>query len=188
MCIRDSDLPVPDSPPIASSTGKSTLAYALAPAIGAPPGALVLRSDLERKRLFGVKPTAPLPAAAYAPEVSARVFAELAERAGAALRAGHAVICDAVYGMPEQRSAIEATAADVGVPFHGLWLEAPLAVLEARVAARANDASDADVEVLRRQARAIDPAPIRWRRLPAEREVAELARAVTAALAGKEGA
>jgi len=45
-----------------SGSGKSTLAAALAPAIGAR----VLRSDVIRKRLFGVAPETPLPASAYA--------------------------------------------------------------------------------------------------------------------------
>jgi predicted kinase len=37
-----------------SESGKSTLAQALAPSIGAVPGAVVLRSDQVRKRLCGV--------------------------------------------------------------------------------------------------------------------------------------
>ena len=37
-----------------SGTGKSTLARALAPGLGAAPGAVVLRSDVIRKKLFGV--------------------------------------------------------------------------------------------------------------------------------------
>ncbi|MFX9050373.1 hypothetical protein ABTN54_20070, partial [Acinetobacter baumannii] len=38
-----------------SGTGKSTVAAALAPDIGAAPGALHLRTDMERKRLAGVE-------------------------------------------------------------------------------------------------------------------------------------
>jgi len=44
---------------------------------------------------------------------------------------------------------IEAAARTAGVAFRGLWLEAPLADLEARVAARQRDASDATVAVVR---------------------------------------
>ncbi len=47
-------------------TGKSTLARALAPELGAAPGALVLRSDEIRKRRHGVAPEQRLPADAYA--------------------------------------------------------------------------------------------------------------------------
>ncbi len=46
-------------------TGKSTLARALAPALGAAPGALVLRSDEIRKRQHGVQPEQRLPQSAY---------------------------------------------------------------------------------------------------------------------------
>lgn len=47
-----------------SGTGKSTLAAALAPALGAIPGAVVLRSDIVRKQLCGVDPHARLDARA----------------------------------------------------------------------------------------------------------------------------
>jgi predicted kinase len=47
------------------------------------------------------------------------------------------------------------------VPFLGIWLEAPLEVLEARVLTRRDDASDATAEVLRR-ASATDPGPGDW--------------------------
>ena len=40
----------------ASGSGKSTVAMGIAPSIGAPPGAVVIRSDEIRKRLCGVKP------------------------------------------------------------------------------------------------------------------------------------
>jgi len=51
-------------------------------------------------------------------------------------------------------------------PFQGLWLEAPLDVLRARVAARRGDASDADAAVLKAAA-ARDAGPIAWHRLDA---------------------
>src|SRR6267143_6866369 len=53
-----------------SGTGKSTLAAALAPRLGAR----VLRSDVIRKQLFGVGLETKLPAGAYVPEVSDRVY------------------------------------------------------------------------------------------------------------------
>ena len=57
-----------------SGTGKSALAAGLAPSLGAR----VLRSDVIRKRLFGVAPETRLPASAYAPQVSRRVYRTLA--------------------------------------------------------------------------------------------------------------
>jgi len=68
-------------------TGKSTVAAALAPELGARPGARLLRSDVIRKRLFGTEPEARLPEDAYKPEVTARVYERLCAQAEAALRA-----------------------------------------------------------------------------------------------------
>src|SRR6185437_7033058 len=58
-----------------SGTGKSAVSRAIAPRLGAFPGAVIVRSDVERKRLFGVAPEERLPARAYAPEVSDQVYA-----------------------------------------------------------------------------------------------------------------
>ena len=158
-------------------TGKSTLAYRLAPALGAAPGALVLRSDEIRKRLHGGAPEARLPQSAYAPAANAAVNRALVAAAEAASRAGHAVIADSTFLDPGLRAAIEAAAGRAGVPFLGVWLDAPLAVLESRIAARdraGGDASDATIAVLR-QAAARDPGPIAWPRLDAADAEATLA-------------
>ena len=103
-------------------------------------------------------------AAAYTPEASAAVFAELAGLAAEALRGGHAVIADAAFLRP--RSARRSRPRAAARPSTGFWLEAPLAVLRARVAARRGDASDADAAVLAAAA-ARDPGPIAWQRLDA---------------------
>jgi hypothetical protein len=100
-----------------SGSGKSSLARALAPSVGAVPGALVVRSDVLRKRLCGVPELAHLGDAGYSPEVSRRVYQAVAERASLLLRGGHAVIADAVYARAEDRTAIEEVAARSGVPF-----------------------------------------------------------------------
>lgn len=190
------DLSRPAGPVLAaigghSGTGKSTLARALAPEVGPVPGALVLRSDLVRKALLGVPPLERLPATAYAPEISGRVYRALADRAHEALRAGHAAIVDAVFAAPAERAAVEAVAAEAGAPFVGFWLEAPSDVLIARVEARRRDASDADAQVVRQQL-ALDPGRLDWRRLDAARAEglvaadarAHVARAVHAADTG----
>jgi aminoglycoside phosphotransferase family enzyme/predicted kinase len=130
-------------------TGKSTLARALAPGLGTAPGALVLRSDEIRKRLHGVAPEQPLPPAAYTEQVSGRVFATLADGVKLASAARHAVIADATFLDLAHRAAVERAASDVGVPFLGIWLDAPLPILEQRLGARVYDASDATVGVLR---------------------------------------
>jgi uncharacterized protein len=167
-----------------SGTGKSTLASALAPELGSAPGAVHLRSDLERKSLFGAEETARLPPQAYTPEASARVYAILLGKARLALAAGQSVIADAVYATPEERSAIEALAAELGVPFQGLWLTAAPQTLVARVAARRNDASDATPEVVHQQLQwevgALSPA---WTQLDAGGSAQEAYRRAASALA-----
>lgn len=131
-----------------SGTGKSAVARAIAPALGAFPGAVHVRSDIERKRLFGMAPGERLPDHAYAPEVSGQVYAMCRKRALMALQGGQAVIVDAVHAKPEERAAIAALAAQQGVPFAGFWLEAPARVMRDRVAARVGDVSDATPSVV----------------------------------------
>jgi predicted kinase len=145
-------------------TGKSTLARMLAPDLGAAPGALVLRSDEFRKRRNGVAPERHLPDSAYSMAENRAVAAELLRAVGEVAAAGHAVIADAMFLDPVDRRGAEAAAG--AAPFVGIWLEAPVPVLEARIARRARDASDATVEVLRRTL-AADPGPIAWTRLDA---------------------
>ncbi|WP_338467000.1 AAA family ATPase [Novosphingobium sp. ZN18A2] len=134
-----------------SGTGKSTLAGALAPDLGAAPGARWLRSDELRKRRAGVKPEQALPASAYTPEENAAVYAALIDEAAAMLAAGRAVIVDGVFAREDERTRIERVAGDAGVPFIGLWLEAPREALLARVGDRRGDASDAGPAVVERQ-------------------------------------
>ena len=158
-----------------SGSGKSTLAAALAPRIGAPPGARLLRSDVLRKRLMGVAPESRLSAEAYAPSVSRRVYEILADEAGRLLKAGVSVILDAVFDRPEDRASAAALAKAADVPYTGFWLDAPVEFLEARLRARTGDASDATVEVLRRQL-GQDPGAVEWHRLDARGAPAEIAR------------
>ncbi len=130
-------------------SGKSTVARALAPELGNAPGALVLRSDEIRKRQHGVAPEQRLPQSAYSDTASHAVFAELAERVRETAAGGHAVIADATFIDPRDRALVQSAAAAAGVPFVGLWLEAPLPVLEQRIGSRQGDASDATLAVLR---------------------------------------
>jgi predicted kinase len=134
-----------------SGSGKSTLAMALAPFVGAVPGAVVLRSDEVRKRLCGAPLFERLGPEGYSRQMSERVYATLAERADLVLRGGHSVVVDAVFGRNDDRGALEHVAAARGVPFAGVWLDAADAVLIARTEQRRNDPSDADANVVRLQ-------------------------------------
>jgi aminoglycoside phosphotransferase family enzyme/predicted kinase len=134
-----------------SGTGKSVLAQSLAPSIAPVPGALVLRSDVERKALFGASETERLPADAYRPEVSDRLYGILIDKTGRILRAGYSVIVDAVFAKASERAALEAIAREAGAAFHGLFLTADLDTRLKRIGARGPDASDADAGVARQQ-------------------------------------
>jgi aminoglycoside phosphotransferase family enzyme/predicted kinase len=134
-----------------SGSGKSTLARRLAPNLGRTPGALVLRSDVIRKRLLGRDLDARLGPEGYSPALSARVYREIGARAASALEAGQTVIADAVYARPDERDALEEIARRRGVPFLGLWLSAPPEVLASRIGGRRADVSDATVAVLEKQ-------------------------------------
>lgn len=149
-----------------SGTGKSTLAYLLAPKLRQQPGAVVIRSDLVRKHLFGVSETTRLPESAYAPGATDRVYATMGQMAGEALRAGYSVIADAVFGDLALRRKIETIARTSGCPFTGIWLEAPQEQIIARLAQRRGDASDADIEILRQQLATVTP-PRSWAHLDA---------------------
>jgi len=160
-----------------SGSGKSTLAVGLAPLVGAVPGAVVFRSDETRKRLCGVPLLERLGPEGYSSQMSARVYATLAERAALTIRGGHSAIVDAVYARASDRQVIEQVAAAASVPFVGLWLEASESVLIARTEQRRNDPSDADANVVRMQ-RAQDTGEIGWYRINASLPAASvLARA-----------
>jgi hypothetical protein len=151
-----------------SGTGKSALARALSPQLSPMPGAVVLRSDAERKVLFGKDEDAKLPPAAYAAEVTLQVYAVIADKARRVVAAGHSAILDAVFGQPSERDLAEGSAAVLGVPFHGFFLEAPLATRLDRVGTRGRDASDADATVVRAQ-ESYDLGPLTWTRVDASR-------------------
>lgn len=149
-----------------SGSGKSTLALALAPIVGAVPGAVVLRSDEIRKRLCGVPLLEPLGPEGYTPQVSERVYATLAGQAASILDAGHSAIVDAVHAHAADRQTIERVANAAAVPFIGLWLDAPESTLVGRTETRRNDPSDADAAVVRVQ-RTQDTGDITWHRVDA---------------------
>ena len=161
-----------------SGTGKTTLARDLAPSLGLSPGAVIIRSDIIRKQLMGVSETSRLPESAYTPAITARVYGRMTELAARTLRAGYSVIVDAVFGKESERLELAELAKHTGVPFDGLWLEAPGGLLANRIGARVGDASDATVDVLCAQLEFVSP-PSDWSHLcavPSEREILNEAR------------
>jgi uncharacterized protein len=155
-----------------SGTGKSMLAKALAPNIGRPPGAIHLRSDIERKRQFDTPETVRLPSSAYKPDVSNRVYEALDRQAEIALRSGQSVIVDATFLDEFEANAVSDIATRAKANFRGIWLQAPTGPLLRRLFNRTNDASDATAAVLRRQP--VAEAPAGWTCLDASRTPAEI--------------
>jgi len=164
-----------------SGSGKSTVAAAVADRLGPAPGARVLSSDRVRKRMHGVAAQRRLPAAAYRPEVSQAVYEAMAEQAAGVLAQGHAVVMDAVFDREPMRALARQCAARLGLPFAGVWLQAPRPVLAGRIATRRNDPSDATVDVLQSQLARAGDTPA-WTPVAADAPADEVARRVLAAL------
>lgn len=133
--------------------------------IGRAPGALVLRSDMIRKRLVGVPPEEHLSAASYTPELNKRVYETITQEATVALAAGQCVVVDAVFAREEERQAVENSAA-IDYPFVGIWLDVPETKLKDRVTKRIGDISDATPDVVSQQL-LMNTGNINWHRLDA---------------------
>jgi aminoglycoside phosphotransferase family enzyme/predicted kinase len=133
-----------------SGSGKSTIALELAQQLGG----VRIRSDVERKRLFGFAPQDRTQRAVYSREATARTYDRMAEVARAALAAGVPVVVDGAFLKRAERDRFRALARELDARFALVACEAPPDVLRARVAARhraGSDASEADLDVLARQ-------------------------------------
>ena len=123
-------------------------------------GAIRLRSDVERKRLYGLgmlENSRTSGVDLYGGEATARTYRRLLDLAGFLLDAGYPVILDAAFLRRDEREQARALAAQRGVPFSILHCEAPLPVLRERLRTRCGDASEADGEVLDRLRDAAEP-------------------------------
>ena len=111
--------------------------------------------------LFGADPETRLPPEAYTQAANQRTNTEVIRIARTAAGSPHGVIIDATFLDLAMRKELTGAIRQAGIPFRGVWLQAPLHVLEARINARAGDASDATVAVLRQSARN-DPGAGDW--------------------------
>ena len=143
-----------------SGSGKTTVAGVLAGAIGA----IRVRSDVERKRLFALRADARTGSAVgggiYDPDATRRTYARLAELARTVLAAHWPVIVDAAFLRHAERAAFRSLGRDLGVPFALVSCTAPEAELRARISAReeaGTDASEAGLAVLARQLETQEP-------------------------------
>lgn len=143
-----------------SGSGKSDMARRLRESLPL----IHLRSDIERKRLFGISEIAStrasLDAGIYFPTATAWTYARLLRLADAILGYGYDVLVDATFICAALRALFCDLARRRRIPFAILSLDAPVDVLRDRINRRfaANqDASDADVRVLERQRLALEP-------------------------------
>ena len=143
-----------------SGSGKSTVAAMLGEALGAPR----LRSDVERKRLHGLRPgerpDAERRQRLYSPAASRRTFNHLAALARTLLQGGLDVIVDAAFLSRRERDRFRRLAAGLDAPVALVHCVAPLAVMQQRLRARQqrdDDPSDADEAVLQAQRERHDP-------------------------------
>ncbi|GIK34092.1 MAG: hypothetical protein AMXMBFR45_19940 [Gammaproteobacteria bacterium] len=143
-----------------SGSGKSWLARQLSARLFA----IHIRSDVERKRLFAMAPLARTDSAPgtgiYAADVSARVYARMADLAATVLESGLPVILDATSLRQAQRSLLLAAARRTGHPAVVVACSADAKTLVQRVARRASEArdpSEASIDVLQRQLAEFEP-------------------------------
>lgn len=114
-------------------------------------GAVRLRSDIERKRIFGLgmlENSHLRGLDIYTADATARTYAALLDTARVLLRARHHVILDAAFLRRSERDSARRLAAECGARFAILHCEAPPDVLRARLRARQADASEANESVL----------------------------------------
>ncbi|MCC5858413.1 MAG: AAA family ATPase [Ectothiorhodospiraceae bacterium] len=137
-----------------SGSGKSTIAARLMER----EQAVRLRSDVERKRLFGLsgeaRTGAPPGGGIYGPEAGRRTYQRLRETADLLLRAGWPVVIDAACLKRGERDSFRELAREAGCPCTVIWCRASPAVLRHRVRRRleqGRDPSEADEAVLERQ-------------------------------------
>lgn len=142
-----------------SGSGKSTVAAALAGELGG----IRLRSDIERKRLFGLAPDARSEEgdkdALYGEDASARTLARLLDLAAGLLDLQRTVLVDATFIARQWREPFLALARDKAVPLVIIDCQASLPTLRERLQrrqARADDASEAGVEVMERQLESVE--------------------------------
>jgi len=140
-----------------SASGKTTLTGALLEGLKL----IRIRSDVERKRAFGLRADADAHAAfgqgIYSAAASRQTYARLLALAGKVLGAGFSVVIDAAFLRAEQRSPFTALAAARGIDCTILEITAPPATLRERIASRARGASDADIDILERQLASWEP-------------------------------
>ncbi|MDP2785263.1 MAG: AAA family ATPase, partial [Sulfurimicrobium sp.] len=139
-----------------SGSGKTTATQLLLEQTGA----IRLRSDVERKRLFGLAAEARSQSGVsqglYTPDAHIRTYRHLEQLAREILQAGFPAIVDAAFLKRAERDAFRALALELGMPFVILEMLATEDELRQRIVQRehlGHDASEATLQVLESQLR-----------------------------------
>ena len=140
-----------------SGSGKTWLSTKL---MGALP-AIRIRSDLERKRMFGLAETGKSDSGVgegiYTPAASRDVYRKLRSLAESVLGAGHNLILDAAFLAKHEREQAIGVARRCGCYPVIVSLSVPRKLLERRILSRAGDASEASLAVLEQQLENAEP-------------------------------
>lgn len=142
-----------------SGSGKSTVTRQISEAFDA----IRVRSDVERKRLYGLKSgesSLGRETSIYSPHANLRTYGKLAELARQIVLSGYPVMVDAAFLRREEREGFRLLAGELGVPFAILNFIAPEQVLRERIEQRmreGGDASEANIDVLEKQMRYVEP-------------------------------
>lgn len=140
-----------------SASGKTCVSAAMAEELGL----IRLRSDVERKRLFGLGPLdqskSPVGGNIYTPEATAKTYQRLADIASDLLGAGLPVIVDAASLKQNERTLLADVAENQGVPFALIHCEAPEDLRREWIRKRSGDASEATEELLDAQQTWFEP-------------------------------
>jgi aminoglycoside phosphotransferase family enzyme/predicted kinase len=130
-----------------SGSGKSTYSGRLAEKIGA----IQVRSDIERKRLFDNETPANNHSELYSQKITDNLYLYLANTAKTLIQAGFSTIIDATFLKNEQRNMFRQLAMEYKVKFIILDMLASYEELCARIDKRQDDVSDATIKVLQQQ-------------------------------------
>lgn len=140
-----------------SASGKSTLSQQLLDSIGA----IRIRSDVERKRMFDHEHTgdthSEVDQGIYSSQASLQTYSKLQTLASDILKSGYSVIVDAAFLKHEQRHPFQLLAESLGLRYNIIEITAPVEILRQRIIARKNDVSDADIAVLEHQLSNLQP-------------------------------
>jgi aminoglycoside phosphotransferase family enzyme/gluconate kinase len=134
-----------------SASGKSTVSQKLVDMLGL----IRIRSDTERKRLFGIDPeeraSGEIESGIYSREYSEKTYKKLRQYTAVVLDAGYSVIVDAAFLKSYQCVEFYELAENLKVSFIILEITAPIEVLRNRISERVRGVSDATIDVLNYQ-------------------------------------